>query len=93
MITPELRIEIVEYARTWLGTKWRHQGRSKQGIDCIGLIIRTAEEFGFQYEDSTGYARGTKLDFIHFGYGGLSINALGFDSLPGFFNVGCLTRY
>lgn len=28
----------VEIARTYLGTKWVHQGRSRKGLDCVGLI-------------------------------------------------------
>ncbi len=40
-----LRELIVHEARTWLGTRWQHQGRVKQndhfqgGVDCAGLII------------------------------------------------------
>jgi len=42
--------KIVEQARTWLGTKYHHQGRLKKadtyrgGIDCIGLVMGVAEE-------------------------------------------------
>ena len=33
------RADIVAEARTWLGTRWAHQGRVKGvGVDCIGLI-------------------------------------------------------
>jgi len=38
------RQEIVEHARGWLQTKWRHQGRSKTGIDCAGLIVQVGKE-------------------------------------------------
>jgi len=31
--------QIVEEARTWLGVKWQHQGRTKHGIDCVGIPI------------------------------------------------------
>lgn len=43
-----LRNEIVNEARTWLGTRWQHQGRVKKnihfkgGVDCLGLIIGVA---------------------------------------------------
>jgi cell wall-associated NlpC family hydrolase len=41
---------IVKQARTWLGTKYHHQGRLKKstncsgGVDCIGLVIGVADE-------------------------------------------------
>lgn len=42
--------DIVAEARTWLGTKYHHQGRLKKsyasngGVDCIGLIMGIATE-------------------------------------------------
>lgn len=50
-ITPE---QIVAQARTWLGTKYHHQGRLKKsakgpgGCDCLGLIIGVIDELGLQ---------------------------------------------
>ncbi len=50
--------EIILQARTWLGTKYHHQGRLKKsaagagGVDCIGLIIGVIDELGLQ--DGTG---------------------------------------
>ncbi len=32
------RVDIVEEARGWLGVRWQHQGRTRLGIDCAGLI-------------------------------------------------------
>ena len=41
------REEIVAEARSWLGTKWLHQGRLKgKGVDCIGLVYMTAVSLG-----------------------------------------------
>lgn len=46
--------QIVAQARTWLGTKYHHQGRLKKserglgGVDCIGLIIGVIDELGIQ---------------------------------------------
>lgn len=31
--------EVIVEARTWLGVPFRHQGRSRTGVDCIGLVI------------------------------------------------------
>lgn len=36
---------VLEIARSWIGTPYRHQGRMKgAGCDCIGLIIGVWEE-------------------------------------------------
>lgn len=49
--------EVVEQARSLLGVKWRHQGRSKiSGLDCAGLIMYVGKEIGavpieYIYED------------------------------------------
>lgn len=67
------RTEIIEEARTWIGTKFHHQGRtrkkglSKGGCDCIGLLIGVAKSLEiksknypdkFLYEfDKTNYSR------------------------------------
>lgn len=46
--------QIVEQARTWVGTKYHHQGRLKKssagpgGVDCIGLVIGVIDELGMQ---------------------------------------------
>lgn len=29
--------DIVTEARSWLGVRWKHQGRDREGIDCVGL--------------------------------------------------------
>ncbi len=50
--------KIVTQARTWLGTKYHHQGRLKKssnhngGVDCLGLIIGVLNEL--QIKDSNG---------------------------------------
>lgn len=44
MITREA---IVAEARTWIGTRWRHQARTKGvGTDCIGLLIGVGVALG-----------------------------------------------
>lgn len=56
--------DIVRYARTWLGTRWVHQGRSRQGIDCAGLLIKVAEHFELPHEDAQGYRRDPGRQFL-----------------------------
>ena len=43
MITPE---QFVAEARTWLGVPFRHQGRTRHGVDCIGLVLCVRRAFG-----------------------------------------------
>jgi cell wall-associated NlpC family hydrolase len=31
--------DIVKEARSWIGTRFLHQGRSRFGVDCVGLVI------------------------------------------------------
>ncbi|HVJ44710.1 MAG TPA: NlpC/P60 family protein [Dongiaceae bacterium] len=49
--------EIAAAARKWLGVKWRHQGRSERGVDCIGIGACVAADLGFKIADRTNYGR------------------------------------
>lgn len=52
------RDEIVDEARTWLGTPWHHQARVKHvGVDCVGVIIKVAHHFGISDFDILDYSR------------------------------------
>lgn len=51
------REDIITEARRWVGTPWRHQGRSRAGVDCVGLVVLVARTLGLKPEDVTGYAR------------------------------------
>lgn len=53
-MTPEA---LVEAARGWLGVPWRHLGRTRGGVDCIGLIILAAAQAGRIIADPAPYAR------------------------------------
>lgn len=54
IITPD---DIKAQARQWVGVKWRHQGRNKNGIDCVGLILVTAWGVGLKMPDTIAYSR------------------------------------
>jgi len=49
-----MRQQIITQVRTWLGTRFHHQGRLKKtnahkgGVDCIGLITCIAAELDIQ---------------------------------------------
>lgn len=51
-----IRDEIVATARSWLGTKFHHQGRVPHaGLDCAGLIVCLARKFDLSEFDVAGY--------------------------------------
>lgn len=59
-----MRPEIIDEARTWVGTRWQHQASVKgAGCDCIGLIRGVAREVGLTDPFVTGEA------VKYFGYG------------------------
>ena len=52
IITPDA---VIAAARTYLNVRWHHQGRSRAGIDCLGLLICVAHDLGLTEFDVTGY--------------------------------------
>ena len=53
-MTPD---DFVGAARDWLGVPWRHLGRTRAGVDCIGLVLVAAAAAGLEIEDPAPYAR------------------------------------
>lgn len=49
------RKDIIETARKYLGVRYKHQGRTRFGLDCLGLVVRVAHDLGLSDEDSTDY--------------------------------------
>jgi cell wall-associated NlpC family hydrolase len=53
-----IRQDVVDAARTELGTTWRHQARRPGvALDCLGLVVATANKLGLEPEDCTTYRR------------------------------------
>ncbi len=48
---------FITAARAYLGVPWQHQGRSRFGIDCVGLLVCVARDLGIQIEDMRAYER------------------------------------
>ena len=48
---------IVAEARTWLGVPWRHQGSSRAGVDCAGLVVQVAKALELADYDTHAYGR------------------------------------
>lgn len=52
------RAEIVAEALSWEGVPFRHQGRSRSGVDCVGYGRCIGRELGLLGEtDATNYRR------------------------------------
>jgi cell wall-associated NlpC family hydrolase len=49
--------DVVREARALLGVRYRHQGRSREGVDCIGLPVCVRAALGLPAMDSAGYAK------------------------------------
>ena len=57
-------VNFVAAARSYVGVPWRHLGRARTGVDCIGLVLLAARDAGVELPDPAPYARepqGTRL--------------------------------
>jgi len=52
-----LRDMIISSARSYLGTPFQHQGRTRYGLDCVGLLIRVAHDLKLSTFDVSHYGR------------------------------------
>jgi cell wall-associated NlpC family hydrolase len=48
---------LIAAARTYIGIPWLHQGRNRQGVDCVGLLICAMADIGIEIPDMQGYRR------------------------------------
>lgn len=58
------RDRFLAEARSWIGVSWVHQGRTRHGVDCIGLLLVTAWALGLTDYDVRGYGRVPDGDFM-----------------------------
>lgn len=60
------RCDIVRCARTWVGVPWKHQGRTREGVDCGGLILVVGWELGLlgTPADPRTYERNPNRNFM-----------------------------
>lgn len=56
-LTPDEIAAFVAAARGMLRVRWKHQGRTKNGVDCAGLVIYALRAIGREPQDVTGYGR------------------------------------
>jgi hypothetical protein len=63
-VTPD---QVVAAARSYIGTRWHHQGRNRAGLDCVGLIVCVAHDLGVSDFDSRDYGRLPSADALREG--------------------------
>lgn len=51
------RIEFVKACRRYLGTPFKHRGRTRNGLDCAGLIVVALQDLGQKPYDLKVYGR------------------------------------
>ncbi len=56
--------QIILHSREWMHTKFRHQGRSKSGVDCIGLFSEVAKEIGRTISIPSNYTHHPDQQFL-----------------------------
>ena len=50
------RREIIMAARAWIGTPYKHQGRGRAGLDCVGLMIEVGDAVGYHVDAPPAYS-------------------------------------
>lgn len=50
-------MELYDYARTYLGTPFKHRGRDARGLDCAGLVLIAYRDAGVNLTDLERYGR------------------------------------
>jgi cell wall-associated NlpC family hydrolase len=72
------RSTVAAEARSWIGTRWVHQGRSVHGIDCVGLVVLVCRALSIWDYDVAGYPREPDGSFMNhfFAAGGVRIPLL-----------------
>ena len=72
-LTDAERVEFIAEARTYLRVPFRHTGRSRRGVDCVGLVAVALAAVGRAVADRRDYGRDPVRDGLrdvvraHFG--------------------------
>lgn len=48
---------LISECRTYLNVPWRHQGRSRRGVDCVGFLLLALKSIGVDMLEIKGYSR------------------------------------
>lgn len=63
--------DIIICARSWVGTRFHHQGRLKKtsshkgGVDCLGLLLGVASELGLRAKNGLPFSFYDEVDYSH----------------------------
>ncbi len=63
---------VVSAARSWIGTRFHHQGRLKKtsshhgGVDCLGLLVGVALELDLRLQNGLPLASFDERDYSHY---------------------------
>lgn len=80
----QTRSDFIVALRAYIGTPFRHQGRSaKVGLDCLGLIICGLQDIGFDVTDNLNYGRQPDFKALMIGVLRQSVMISRYDTLPG----------
>jgi len=56
------RTALIAAARSFLGVPFRHLGRSRRGVDCLGLVVCSMQAIGREMADRKAYGRDPVAD-------------------------------
>jgi len=59
--------DLIESARKYMGVPFLHQGRSDQGLDCLGLVVVAARDIGIEVVDNLHYSKSPDFDEMYEG--------------------------
>ena len=60
--------EVMATARSWVGVPYKHQGRSRRGVDCGGLLLCIGRDLGVRLlEPSVEYSMSPDPEIIEKG--------------------------
>jgi NlpC/P60 family putative phage cell wall peptidase len=55
-MSDDLKVQIIDECRSWIGTKWRHYCKIKgYGVDCIWLVVEVFKSVGLLGEIEIPY--------------------------------------
>jgi len=59
------RTQIVDEARSYIGTRFIHRGRTRQGVDCVGLLYLVFNKYVGLPSDYQNYEQQPKTAFVY----------------------------
>lgn len=57
MATEKQIHDLVLEARSYLNVPWKHQGRTRAGVDCVGFLLNAFKSIGIVLLEIRGYSR------------------------------------